>query len=191
MKPEIPAILDDCLFTTVEHAIRFASRTERRDIVKVSSYFGGLRGSTVKRRRATGPWEAHAQAAMILAMLERRLRGPEMIAIRARYTVPASFVLELRKAVDCRVLTEHILGIRKLPRDFVQDACREWAGYRREQSDAQWAHRLGVHLKTLYYWRVGVANRSWPGVGKTLDSLEAAGMSHLYQPMVDAGLVGP
>ena len=182
-------VTDDALFHSPEQAIRFAYRIESMDIVKISTYFQSLRGSTVKLRRPTGPWEAHAQAALILVMAERTLKPAEMLAIRARLTRPASLALELRKAKDCWYLMEYLVELRRMERVYVLDTTRYWAGYRREKTDSEWARLLSLHVNTLYHCRCGIPRTTWLGITRMLDNLEAAGMSALYRPMVDAGLV--
>lgn len=176
-------------FNSPENAIRFAYRMESRDVAKISSYLGSLRGSTVRGKRdSDGPWDDHAQAAIIISMIGRHTSGAEMVAIRARHTIPSSASLELRKNVDCKLLTEHVRSIRILPASYIYDICREWAGYRREYSDSQWAKKLNVHAKTLFGWRCGRIERKWAGIVNIFDCLEITGISKLHGIMLDSGL---
>ena len=184
-----PVMNDDALFHSPEQAVRFAYRVESMDIVKISTYFQNLRGSTVKLRRPTGPWETHAQSALILVMLERTLKPSELLAIRAHYTHPTSLNLELRKAKDCWKLMEYLNELRVMPKAYVLDASRGWAGYRREKTDEEWSRRLSVHINTLYHYRCGIARSQWLGISRTLDNLEIAGMADLHLPMTAAGLI--
>ena len=94
-------------FRHVESALRFAYRIEGSAIVKISSLFEQMRGSTVRgESRSDGPWDDHAEAAMILALVERTLAPAKFVCVRARYTVPNDPSLEQRKQMDYRILAE-------------------------------------------------------------------------------------
>lgn len=176
-------------FDNPEHAIKFSYAMESRDIVRISSYFSSLRGGSVKNSIADDPWSMHAQAAMILAMIDRIVGGPQAVAVRAHYTIPSTGILEYRKATDCVLLTEHLLGLRAMPRFFVLDTVRGWVGYRRTQTDIYWARDSKVSERTIREWRGGRVNRGWDGIIQILDSLEAGAISAMHGPMEAAGLI--
>lgn len=180
---------EKALFKSPEQAIKYAYRIESRSIVKVISYFSGLCGSTLKQKRSDGPWDDHAQASMILSLMDRTISGDELIAIRARYTIPSTGTLEYRKATDCVLLTEHILALRSMPIYFVLDTVRGWAGYRRTKADRYWSEELKISDRVIRGWRGGRADRGWKGIIRILDEFEAGAISAMHGPMESAGLI--
>lgn len=186
------AVTDDPLFRSVEAALRFAYRMEASDIIKVSSLFRQMRGSTVRgKRRSDGPWDDHAQGAMILALTDRTLRPPLMVCVRCYYTQPSSALLDMRKQMDYRLLAELFRETEKTNIDqwFVADVVRGWAGDRRHHQDAWWASHLGLHPKKIQRFINGRRDRGWTGIMPFLSGLNADAHSDLWGPMVDAGLV--
>lgn len=179
-------------FRSVEAALRFAYRMEGQSIVKISSYFKGLRGSTVRgKRRFDGPWDDHAQAAMILVMVERTLTPPQFICIRCYYTHPSESLLEMRKQTDYRLLGELYRQETKDPIDqwFVTDVVRGWAGDRRHKDDTQWAAHLKMHPKSIQARVVGRRERNKIGIIPFLNELQSGATNALYTSMVDGGLI--
>ena len=187
-----PEMNEEPLFRSVDSALRFAYRTEGSAIVKVSSLFRQMRGSTVRGRRLTdGPWDDHCQAAMILALTDRILDTRKMIAVRGYYTHPNDAALETRKQTDYLLLAKIVRDtLSGAPHWYVVDVVREWAGDRRQHSDGWWAHNLAVHVKQLSRYRVGRRERDSQGILSILDKLYIAALSDLYGPMAETGLVG-
>lgn len=70
------------MFKSPHHALQFAFRTMATPIVKMSS-INSMRGSS--GNGAMTPHDRHAQAAMIMSIVERILDVGEMAAIFARY----------------------------------------------------------------------------------------------------------
>lgn len=181
---------DDEPFRSPEAAIKFAFRVESKDIVKISSYFRELRGSTVRQRRSTGPWDEHAQAAMILALIDRHMNLQQHIAARALYTIPTNHYLEERKATDCRLLGDIVRADAKtVPYWYAIDVIREWAGYRRQHTDVWWAKNLARDVSTLRRWSNGNASRGLVGIIPMMQGLVSDGTEKVVQPMRDGGLI--
>lgn len=186
------AMADEALFRSVEAALRFAYRVEGVSIVKVSSYLPSLRGSTVRgKRRSDGPWDDHAQAAMILAMAERFLNPKQMRCVQCYYTQPTNALLEMRKQFDYRLLAELYRGeVRaNINQWFVVDVVRAWAGDRRDHSYAWWADHIGMHPKAVQRIINGRPDRGEIGVHPFLNGFLNDASSAMYDPMVEAGLI--
>ena len=188
-----PAAMDDhALFRSVEAALRFAYRTEGLSIVKVSSYLPSLRGSTVRgKRRSDGPWDDHAQAAMIIAMSERILDPKQMRCVQCYYTQPTNDLLEMRKQLDYRLLAELYRGeVRaNINQWFVVDVVRAWAGDRRDHGYDWWASHMGMHPKTVQRIINGRPDRGEIGIHPFLNRLLAEAGDVMYGPMVEEGLI--
>jgi hypothetical protein len=182
---------DEPLFRSVDAALRFAYRVEGSAIVKVSSLFRQMRGSTVRGRRLTdGPWDDHGQAAMILALTDRILAPQKMVCVRGYYTQPNDQALETRKQTDYRILAEIVRETVPAPHWYVVDVIREWSGDRRQHADGWWAEQLRIHVKQLSRYRFGRRERDSQGILSVMDKLYLSALSDLYGPMEESGLVG-
>lgn len=187
-----PGIMTDAPFRSVESAIRFAYGMEGQAIVKVSNHLTSLRGSTVRgKRRSDGPWDDHAQAALILHMIERILQPHQMICVRGYYTQPKDDMLEMRKQVDYRLLAELFRGETRTDIDqrFVADVVRGWVGDRRHHQDKWWAAHLNVHPKTIQFCINGRRDRGVIGIIPFLDGIRIGAIDAMYGPMAEAELV--
>jgi hypothetical protein len=183
----------EALFRSAEHAVRSAYSTESKSIVKVSSFFSDLRGGSVPLglREPMTPHDVHAQAAMILAMLERHLPVEEMIVVRARYTIPTTRMLELRKRRDQELIFEIITDrsdMPEMPKYYVQDVIRGWTGERRHHDDTWWANNLGRDTRLLRYWCNGRADRNWFGIVALLSDIQTNAINRMTEPMYRSGL---
>ena len=182
---------DPAPFRSVDGALRFAYLTEGRSVVKISSLLGQMRGSTVRgKSRSDGPWDDHAQAAMILALTDRTLRPRLLVCVRGMYTQPNDPMLELRKQTDYRLLAEIVRESRpEIPHWYAVDVIREWARDRRHHTDAWWSEHLGIHPRKLSYFNLGRRDRDQPGITPLMNDLLAVATSDLHVPMLEAGLL--
>lgn len=187
----------DAPYQYPEQAVRDSYRIEAQAIVQVSAFISSMMGSTSPRRFNPNlprtPHERHAQAAMIHVMIARHLTQEEQLVIRARCTVPEVGMLERRKSADCRLLLNHVVldatKRERVDRRYADDAVRGWAGYKRQQTEAEWAKRLNVTQSTLYRWRYGNASRRRSnGFITMLHGIEEIAMGKLIEPLFEAGL---
>jgi len=181
-------------FRSPENALSFAYNVEAQAVVKVSSYFRQMRGSTVrlgKRNKPLDPYDRHAQAALILAFLERTLPPVEKIVVQAYHTQPNEPWLEKRKLADMMLLVEMSMtleGAPRMARRYVEDVGRGWVGYRRHHDDKWWERHLGCPHDTLRRWRSGRSDRGWLGFVTHLESRYKGAIALLTEPMYEAGL---
>ena len=185
----------DAPYRTAEQAIRHAYRIESQEVVKVSSYFSQLLGGTVKlpgEVRSGDPYDDHAQAALMLMLVERTLLKAEALTIRARHAVPKSGMLETRKLCDTMLLFEWF--VRKwsgprVPRRYAEDVLRGWVGYKRHHTEKWWADHLGMDARTLRYWRNGDTRRR-RGSDGFMDAIEftyGSAINKLTSALFEAG----
>lgn len=182
------AVVQDAPYKSPESAIRNAYRIEATDIVKISSYFSRLRGSTVKlSANEMTVWDKHAQAAYILALLDRHLSEKDVLVLRARYTIASSNYLATRKLMDCRVLVNIIKAQSLSPFWYVEDVVNQWAGLRRKHTDVWWATHYEKKVREIRAWRVGTVET--PGITRMLNGLLGNAESNAADPMIDAGVI--
>lgn len=176
------------------HALRHAFAAEAKDVVEVSSYFADLRGGSVKLPSEDndpgGPYERRAQSAVVLAFVHERLRPEDMILLRAKYTVPQSRMLQIRKSTDVKLLYDVLIAadpkFRNVHEKYAEDVLRGWAGYQRQFTDDEWKDKLRCHPDTLRFWRNGRRRRG--GFVSWLRVRHDEIMSDLADAMFDAGL---
>ena len=183
-------VLEDAPFRSAESALRFSYNTEARDCVKISSYLRDLRGGSVKSRSSDGPFDIHAQAAMIIALAERSLPDRQLIAIRAYYTMPNQKDLEDRKQNDCMILAELVRdGQSMIPFWYAVDCIREWSRLRRHHTDTWWSKRLNIHSRQLSRYHLGARNKGFVGVLPFVNELFALAIDKMTSLMQERGLI--
>lgn len=181
-------------YRSPEHALETAYRLESQSVVKVSSLITSMLGRSIRTSRSAGeltPMDLHAQAAMVLAFVNRLLTPEELVVVRAHYTVPAVEYLEIRKNVDVMLLCQQVFDLKDGPkpdRSYVMDSIRTWCGYRQTLGERDWARRLKVNERTLRWWRHGQRGRQWQGFILPLTVRLAVSTAKLADPMFDAGL---
>lgn len=189
-------VTDSPRFRSPESAVRFAFAVEGRAVIDISPFFRDLRGGTVKlESEVTGEssgWDRVAQAAMVIALIQRHLSKDQQAVLIARYSKPATDKMERDKR-------RYLLRVLQLVRDelskpklyYLADVIRAWAGYRRDHDDEWWAKHYRVAESTLYRWKYGRHYRGEhvTGIMDVLQQLEDSCYQALYQPMLDADLI--
>lgn len=130
--PELAVDVIEAPYHNAEHALSRAGRIWQRPILQAPSTY-----SLVGRSRQTGgtvtPWERHAQAAMVVAVLQRHLKGAELAYVAARYfkqidqACPVLVEAVLRDD-DLRALTGSRRGVTMLVRNTFLPSWKPWFG---------------------------------------------------------------
>jgi hypothetical protein len=171
-------------YHTVEQALAFGFGMEAKVVCKLSGFpdrNGGAKGA--------GPYAAHAQAAMITALVGRSLQGALLAAIWAQFTVPADQALRWRKLLACTHLAIAFDGAPKLDRTYMREVAREWARLPRCHDDTWWSKRLGVGERRLRQLKHGRAERNQPGLMGRLDEVYDRALARLAPVLVERELV--
>ena len=168
-------------YASVEQALAFAYGMEARVVCKISSLRGyGTQGGD--------PYSAHAEAAMIVALVHRTVEGVVRAAIEACHTVPSDAALRSRKHHACWLLS-HYAHRPGVDRYYVLDVVRQWAGLYRDHDDAWWAEHLGLSERRLRHLRFGRPERGERGIMGRLDRHYEVAVLRLHGPMTDRGIV--
>ena len=181
-------------YRSPEHALETAYRLESQSVVKVSSLITSMLGRSIRTSRSAGeltPMDLHAQAAMVLAFVNRLLTPEELVVVRAHYTVPAVEYLEIRKNVDVMLLCQQVFDLKDGPkpdRSYIVDSIRTWCGYKPVLSETEWARRLKRGPSTLRWWRNGARGKSWQGFILPLTTQLSDSTARLADHMFNAGL---
>lgn len=169
-------------YASVEQALAFAYGMEARVVCKLSWGLG--RGGT-----GGDPYARHAEAAMVIALTRRTLKGVVRAAVEAAHTVPAERWLRARKQAACACLARHTRGPMWPNRFYVLDVAREWAGLRRDHDDAWWAEHLGLSERRLRQLKHGRRDRGTFGLMGQLDRHYESGVAALREPMIARGYI--
>jgi hypothetical protein len=169
---------------SIEQALAFAYGMEVRAVCKLACWQG--RGGGTK---GADPFAAHAEAAMMLALIRRTLGGAELCAMEAQQTVPSGSALRSRKHRACCALASDLAGGTGIDSFYALEVTREWAGLYRNHDDAWWAKHLRLSERRLRQLKHGRAERSQPGLMGRLDEVYDRALARLAPVLVERELV--
>jgi len=103
--------------------------------------------------------ERRAEAALVIAKVDRYTHPPQRDLLYAFYTVPVGIALQNRKTRCCTVVADCLNADLHKPRWWLVDAVRTWCHCSPVHTREWWAQHLGLSTRTLQRWQAVTYDR--------------------------------
>jgi len=142
-------------YKNVRHALTSAYVMCSRDVVKLSSTFRDLTGSSVRCPSywdTLDRWDQLAQASMVISVARSTFgSGLGTALLDMAYMIPVDQRADDLRDGAMQIVSEFLKTRMTVDRWFLLDVCRDYAGGRQYHTQQWWSDHLGKSRTTL--WR--------------------------------------